>query len=38
MKTDSADRQLDTLDATEQRRFKEFLSQIKEEQKNIDMK
>ena len=38
MKTDSADQQLDTLDTTEQGRFKEFLSQIKEEQKNTDMK
>ena len=38
MNTDSANRQLDTLNTTEQRRFKEFLSQIKEEPKNIDMK
>ena len=38
MKIDSADQQLDILDTTEQRRFNNFSSQIKEEQKNIDMK
>ena len=38
MKTDNSDSQLDILDTTEQRRFNDFLSQIKEEQKNIDMK
>ena len=36
MKTDSADQQLDVLDTPEQRRFNGFLSQIKEQQKNID--
>ena len=38
MKTDNADSQIDILDTTEQRRFNDFLSQIKEEQKNINMK
>ena len=38
MKTDSAHQQLDILDTTEQRRFNDSLSQIKEERKNIDMK
>ena len=33
MKIDSADQQLDILDTTEQRRFNNFSSQIKEEQK-----
>ena len=37
MKTDSEDQQLDILDAPEQRRFNDFVSQIKEEQNNIDM-
>ena len=35
METDSADQQLDILDTSEQRRFNDFLSQTKEEQKNI---
>ena len=38
MKNDSTDQQLDVLDTAELRRFNDFLSQIKEEQKNIDMK
>ena len=33
MKSDSTDQQLDILDTTEPRRFNDFLSQIKEEQK-----
>ena len=33
MKTDSVDQQLDILDTNEERRFNDFLSQIKEEQK-----
>ena len=37
MKTDSGDRQPDILDTTEQKRYNAFLSQMKEEQKNIDM-
>ena len=38
MKSDSTDQQLDILDTTEPRRFNDFLSQIKEEQKNTDRK
>ena len=35
--TDSDDQQPDILDTPEQKRFNDFLSQIKEEQKNINM-
>ena len=37
MKTDSGGRQLDVLDTAEQRRFNDFLSQITEERRNVDM-
>ena len=37
MKTDSGGQQLDVLDTPEQRRFNDFLSQITEEQRNVDM-
>ena len=37
LKIDSGDQQLDILDTPEQRRYNDILSQIKEEQKNIDM-
>ena len=37
MKTDTGNQQLDILDTLEQRRFNDFLSQIKEEQKNVDL-
>ena len=36
MKTDSADQQPGILDSPEQKRFNDFLRQIKQEQKNID--
>ena len=37
MTTDSGDQELDILDTPDQRRFNDFLSQIKGEQKYIDM-
>ena len=37
MKTDSSGQQLDVLDTPEQRRFNDFLSQITEERRNVDM-
>ena len=38
MKTDSGDQRPNILDTPEQRRFDDFLQQIEEEQKYIDMK
>ena len=38
MKTDSGDQRSNILDTPEQRRFNDFLEQIEEEQKNIDIK
>ena len=37
MKTDSGGRQLGVLDTPEQRRFNDFLNQITEERRNVDM-
>ena len=37
MKTDSGDQQPNILETPKQTNFNDFLSQIKEEQKNIDM-
>ena len=37
MKTDSGDQQPNILETPKQTKFNDFLSQIKEEQKNIDM-
>ena len=38
MKTDTVDQQPDILDTSEQTTFNDFLNQIKEQQKNIDMR
>ena len=38
VKTDSGDQQPDILDTAEETRFNDFFKQIREEQKNIDMK
>ena len=38
MKTDSSDQRLDIFDMPKQTKFNDFLKQIKEEQKNIEIK
>ena len=38
MKTDSSDQRPDIFDTFKQTKFNDFLKQIKEEQKNIDIK